>query len=309
MPPNPTVHEWMDQWSDLEARLSRLLAQPRASAHFVPDVEAIHAQLVEQLDTDADSTLYWLLQLATSSTVSYSSSHALVCASLCHLVAPLIGLTAQQQRSLALAALTMNLAMTQLQDQLTRQADRPTAEQRALIDEHAILGTQWLTELGVRDADWLRTVEHHHQPGADNSDLARALAATDRYAALMSPRETRSGRCVTDSARGVLARSGSGLDDVGHALLRTLGICPPGTFVRLEDERVAVVLRRGKSPGTPWVAPVLDSHGLPVVSPELIDTSNDGCGIEAALIANTVRVRLPHARLLQLSRQFARISP
>jgi len=63
--------------------------------------------------------------------------------------------------------------------------------------------------------------------------------------------------------------------------------------------------RRGASPGTPWVAPVLDAHGLPVVTPEVIDTSNEGCGIEAALIASTVRARLPHARLLQLSRQLA----
>lgn len=299
----PPVHEWLDQWSELEGQLARWLLQPHRQAGFVPAVLAVHEQLVAQLEADADSTLYWLLQQAATSSAGYSCTHATVCASLCHLVAPVLGLSAAQRDSLGLAALTMNVAMTRLQDQLATQDSPPTPEQRDLIERHAETGAQWLAELGVSDADWLHAVAHHHddQPGL----LPRILAATDRYAALLSPREYRSGRCVTDSARQVVVGQGSAPDEVGHALLRAIGLCPPGTFVRLEDERIAVVLRRGSTPGTPWVVPVLDAGGLPLADYELLDTSLVGQGVAAALITRTVSVRLNHQRLLQQARRTA----
>jgi HD-GYP domain-containing protein (c-di-GMP phosphodiesterase class II) len=299
-----SVPRWMDLWSDLETRLSVLLLRPRAQTGFVEALEGILGQLTEQLDADADSCLYWLFQVATSSSIGYSTSHATVCASLCHLVAPTLGIAPPQRRSLTLAALTMNLAMTQLQDTLAEQHGEPTPEQRQLIHTHAEWGALALAELGVTDPDWLQTVRRHHDQPEGLDLLTRVLATTDRYAAMLSPRDTRPGRCVTDSARGVIARRGSGVDDVGHALLRTVGICPPGTFVRLEDQRVAVVLRRQAEHS--WVTPVLDASGLPIVEPRLLHTGTEGAAIEAALLTATVRVRMNHARMLELSREAAR---
>ena len=300
------MQDWTQQWADLETRLSALLLTPRQQADFPSQLQTLHDRMVAMLELDPDSTLYWLFQLAASSTVGYSVSHALTCASLCHLIAPELRLDDAQRRSLTLAALTMNLAMTRLQDDLAGMSGQPSPEQRELIDTHAARSAQWLRELGVTDALWLHIVEQHHDDSA-NADLpARLLMATDRYSAIISPRETRPGRCVTDSGRHVVMRRGDNtMDEVGHALLRTVGICPPDTFVRLNDERVAVVLRRSAQPGEPWVAAVLDASGHPVVEPELVHTGDEGVGIEAALVTRTVRVRLNHPRLLQLSRMAA----
>lgn len=301
-PAYTSMQSWMQQWADLETQLHVLLLAPQQQNDFPAKMAELHDSMIHLLELDADSTLYWLFQLAASSTVAYSASHAMVCAALCHLVAPELGLDQAERRSLTLAALTMNLAMTRLQDDLAAQATPPTAPQREQIDTHASRSAQCLRDLGVDDTLWLNTVEQHHA-GTDQTDLpTRILQATDRYAAIISPRETRPGRCVTDSARQVVARRGDTVDDVGHALLKTVGICPPGTFVRLDDGRVAVVLRRTGKPGEPWVASVLDEHKHPVLEPELLNTTHDGCGVEAALVTNTVRVRLNHARLLQLSR-------
>lgn len=293
---------WMQQWSDLETRLAALLLAPGAQPDFPSQLDALHQQAHGLLMLDADSSLYWLFQLAASSTVAYSASHAMVCWALCQQVADELGRPASERDSLARAALTMNLSMTRLQDTLAEQPTPPTPEQRALIDTHAARSAQWLRELGVTNPLWLDTVEQHHLADPALPMAARILQAMDRYAALISPRESRPGQCVVDSARHMLVKPGHKLDDVGQALLRALGICPPGTFVRLADERVAVVLRRSGRPGEPWVASVLDAHGTPVVEPELIDTGHDGQGIEAALVTRTVRVRLNHPRLLQLSR-------
>ena len=175
-----------------------------------------------------------------------------------------------------------------------------------MIDQHTTEGTALLASLGVSDPVWLEVVARHHdaaeqlpEDGSPINLLTRILMATDRYAAMISPRETRGGRCITDSGRNVVARRGEAPDPVGHALLRIVGICPPGTFVRLQDQSVAVVLRRTAQPGAPLVAQVLDADGNPFAEPPLRHTSEEPYQVEAALVTRTVHVRLNHTRLLQ----------
>lgn len=295
------MRDWIERWSEIEARLSRLLLVPADSSAFADQITQTEQQAHELLDLDADASLYWLFQLASSSAVGYSTSHALVCWALCRLVARSLDLPPVEQQALAHAALTMNIAMTGLQDALALQPSPPTPEQRQQIDEHPEAGTRLLSTLGIQNPLWLNTVAQHHHPAPDRL-TTQLLQAADRYSAMISPRETRAGQCVTDSGRQALLRLGAGPDDLGHVLIKTVGICPPGTFVRLEDDRVAIVLRRSGRPGEPWVASVLDQRGFPVVEPALIDTGDDGEGIAAALVSQTVRARLNHPRLLQLSR-------
>ena len=291
---------WMQRWTEFEDELAHWLLRPRARPGFEPALRALQGRLAALLDADSDGSLYWLFQRAATTRRRYSVAHATLCACLGRLIAPALGLNGAERDSLTLAALTMNLAMTGLQDQLATQNQPPDAAQRALIADHAALGARWLAELGVTDANWLRAVAQHHD--AQPELPARVLAAVDRYAALISPREHRGGRCVTDSARHVVVRRDAGLDHVGQALLRTLGLCPPGTFVRLDDGRIGVVLRRGQAPGSPRVAPVLDAAGQPLAATALIDTAQEGQGLAAALIASTVPAALDHLALLRLGR-------
>ena len=82
------TQDLISAWTDLENRLSRLLRAPHEAEDFVHDLLFIEQHMVALLETDADGSLYLLLQLAASSSVGYSASHALVCASLCQLVGP-----------------------------------------------------------------------------------------------------------------------------------------------------------------------------------------------------------------------------
>ena len=53
------------------------------------------------------------------------------------------------------------------------------------------------------------------------------------------------------------------MDEAGAALVKGLGVYPPGAFVRLASEEVGVVLRRGISATTPRVAIVTNRLGMP----------------------------------------------
>ncbi len=300
-PAYAAMQDWMARWSELETHLAALLLATEADPDWTARLERLLGQARALLATDEDATLYWLFQLATSSTVGYSSAHAMACWAMCRLLAPLAGVPAVDQDALERAALTMNIGMTRLQDTLAEQDTPPTSEQRALIDTHPARGAQRLRERGVRDERWLDLVEQHHEPEPHDMTL-RLLQRMDRYTALISPRRTRPGRNVTDSARALLLQDDGRLDDIGRALLQTLGVCPPGTYVRLADGSVAMVLRRSGRPGEPWVSAVLDADGHPIPEPALIDTGDEAHAIEAALQTATVRVRPNHVRLLQLSR-------
>ena len=288
-------------WSDLESGIGIILGSPGSTQEFELRVRQYDRWMRTLLERDADLGLYLLFQLATNSPVGYSASHALVCAVLCHLIAIELKLPQAEHDSLVRAALTMNIGMTALQDQLATQTEKPSAAQQEDIKAHALKSALMLATLGVVDPLWLETVTLHHNDGTDKSPLqtlpparrlARILRVVDRYAAMISPRKSREGRSATDSA--------SENDEVSRALLRIVGLCPPGTFVRLDNRQVAVVMRRSSAANLPLVAIVISDTGALLNPPRLHQTASGSPAIKAALTASAVHEHLNHYLILRL---------
>jgi response regulator RpfG family c-di-GMP phosphodiesterase len=100
------------------------------------------------------------------------------------------------------AALTMNIAITELQGTLAVKPtqERPTAEQAEAISTHPTRGAAILRGTGVDDTEWLRAVEEHHERAdgrgyprgmREPSDLATMLRYVDEFFAKISARESR----------------------------------------------------------------------------------------------------------------------
>jgi len=308
-------HEYEDllgQWSDLESGLGVILSNSANAQEFVQRVMQYDRWMQGLMQQDPDVGLYLLFQLASNSPVGYSASHALVCATLCHLVAAELAIERKERDSLVRAALTMNIAMTTLQDALANQAEKPDAAQQIAIRTHAIKGGMMLTNLGVADDLWLEIVTSHHEDAVDKDDwrqvapaarLARILKVVDRYAAMISPRLSRAGRSASESARSVMANASAESDEIGHAMVRVVGLCPPGTFVRLDNDDLAVVVRRSHAANQPFVVIVGRATGELLPAPRLHSTATSGPRIRTALAASTVRARLNHFHIMQLSTQ------
>ena len=121
----------LGQWSDLESGLGIILSSPDSIQEFNHRVVQYDRWMQGLMNRDPDVGLYLLFQLASNSPVGYSASHALVCATLCHVVAKELSTSVKERDSLVHAALTMNIAMTQLQDALANQVEKPTPAQLA----------------------------------------------------------------------------------------------------------------------------------------------------------------------------------
>jgi hypothetical protein len=299
----------LGQWSDLESGLGVILSNPASTQEFVHRVVQYDRWMQGLMLRDPDVGLYLLFQLASNSPVGYSASHSLVCATLCHLIASELGTAPQARNSLVYAALTMNIAMTALQDALASQVEKPTPEQKEAIRVHTARGTILLTQLGVLDDTWLDIVSAHHDDTVDKGDfralpevarLTRILKVVDRYAAMISPRMSRAGRSATESARSVMANASPKTDPVGHALVSAVGLCPPGTYVRMDNDELAVVLRRSSKPNQPYVAMVGRASGELLAMPRLHATARGAPGIRSALAPSAVRAHLNHFHVLQL---------
>lgn len=305
-------------WSDLESGLGVILGSPASTQEFGHRVLQYDRWMQGLMQRDPDVGLYLLFQLAGNSPVGYSASHALVCAVLCHLIAIELGIVKAERDSLVHAALTMNIAMTAMQDALATQVEKPTQEQQDAIRAHAVKSALMLGNLGVTDSQWLDIVSGHHDDAIDKTDLrtappltrlTRILKMVDRYAAMISPRMSRSGRTATESARSVIANASAKTDEIGHALVRAVGLYPPGTYVRMDSDETAVVLRRSSQHNHPYVAIITNPAGELIHSPRLHRTEdNHRPKIKTALPASAVRARINHFQMLRLG-SFAAQNP
>ncbi|KQM69029.1 HD-GYP domain-containing protein [Xylophilus sp. Leaf220] len=315
--PAATEHgseDLLSLWSDLESGLSIILTRPQNVQDFPQKVLQYDRWMQALVLQDVDTALYLLFQLASTSSVGYSASHALVCAALCHIVADELALPRAERDTLVQAAMTMNVAMTDVQNRLASQKERPSAQQRQVIRHHATDGEAMLTRLGVENPVWLEVVRTHH--GADNARatltdmapaarLAHVLHTIDRYAAMISPRSSRTGRSALDSVRAILNGRDSYRDEVGYALVRAVGLCPPGTFVDLTSGETAVVVRRSPVANKPIVAIMLDAQKQPLRRPRLHRLASGAPRIRSALSHDQVPP-LDHRLVLQVGVQASR---
>ena len=306
---NEEYEDLLSLWGDLEASLAVLLARPAQVRSFQIKVRQLDQWLQDLVAHDIDASLYLMFQLAATSTVGYSASHALVCSTLCHLMARELALPLRERNALVRAALTMNIGMTALQDELASQRERPTPAQQDAIRNHPLESQTILERLYVTDHLWLDVVGQHHErphertPLAELSDidrLTRILGAIDRYAAMISPRQSRPGRSALDSVRALVGPGIDQRDEVGYALVRCVGLCPPGTLVKLDNGDTAIVLRRSDKANLPLVASLLNRNGTAYREPRLHQTSHGKPRIQSALPRMSVVVEMNHRTMVRL---------
>jgi hypothetical protein len=169
-----------------------------------------------------------------------------------------------------------------------------------------------LGKLGVLDEHWLEVVSQHHATSSDAIDfrqapvgvrLSRILRMVDRYAAMISPRMSRAGRSATESARAVMAGATANTDPIGHAMLRVVGLCPPGTYVRMDSGELAVVVRRSNQINLPFVVIVGATSGEMLAGPLLHNTAQGAPHIRSALPASGIRAPLNHFMVVKVGVQ------
>jgi HD-GYP domain-containing protein (c-di-GMP phosphodiesterase class II) len=285
-------------WPNLQMRLRLLLVDPHG-ADWVARLRTLRDDVLALVERSPDRALLRLIHDASNEFQDYSANHSLfVCVLVSMACAQLPAWRPEWGDALTLAALTMNVAFTQAQDELARQAGPLSASQRNTLLEHPERAADLLADVGVDDPMWLHAVRHHHSAPAGplagrapEETIARLIRRADRYAARLSPRKSRPASSATAAAQAALLDEGGHTDEAGQALIRTLGLYPPGVWVKLQCGEIAMVLRRTPIAKAPIVVSLVSRSGLPLAVPALRNTRLPDFAVTGAVPPAQVKVR------------------
>ena len=294
-----------DLWKQTTARLDLLLASLDQDG-FPTRCEAFAEQLVALVQRDPDIAIYHSVRQDPNRMSLYGLSHALHCAMVAQLAATRAGWPSERVRTLVKAAMTMNLAIVEVQGRFAT-LGRLSDAQRDQIRGHPQAAVDRLQAAGVQDADWLQAVlEHHERPGGGGypqnlstlCELASVLRMADVFMAKISPRTERPALSILDAARQMFAEAGG--SPLAAAIIKEYGIYPPGNFVQLASGEMAVVIRRGATAHTPVAAAVTDRNGIPVVRTAKRNTAEPAYAIKSLVPDTKMMLRVPPERLYGL---------
>ena len=298
-----------EHWEEMVLQLDAALRDVKPGTDWRTRLMALHGRARQQSQRRPDAPLYYLVYEAAHSTVKYSSHHALLVMLICEHAAAVLGWPQAWIDSLGRAALTMNVAMLRLQDQLASTHLAPTADMRAEIAAHPANSERMLAAAGMADALTLATVRLHHDTGNADQPLSelpperqleRLLRRVDIFAAKISRRAVRKPMSPVQAAREACLGVMGVPDEIGGALLKAVGLYPPGSFVELASGDIGIVVARGRAANLPFVATLIAASGNPLGEPALRDTVDRRYAVKGSVAPDAIKVRPPHDRLMAL---------
>lgn len=302
-----SVRQGPVDWHEMQLRASTMLRKPEAP-DFLPKLERLHTELRVYAKRHPDATMFALIHFAARELSMYSATHGLLVAMVCGLAAQeTLRWDAATVKTVVNVGLTMNIAMTELQDLLAQQIAKPSQGQMAAISVHANVSADMLAKQGITDPVWLNAVRRHHEPKTgpladmEPADrIARLIERADIFAARLAPRASRTAMPAASAMRASYFDEDQKVDEAGAALITAMGVYPPGSFVKLASNETAIVLKRGRTGTTPKVTTVLNRQGTPVGETVVRDTSQAAFKIVGSIPHREVKVQFQLERMLAL---------
>lgn len=224
-----------------------------------------------------------LARLKTADSYTYMHSVA-VCALMVSLAAQL-GLDTQQTRDAGLAGLLHDIGKARVPLAVLNKPGKLTDDEFAVVRSHSEHGHAMLLECGDVGDAVLDACLHHHEKmdgtgyperlqGAGISRIARMTAICDVYDAVTSDRPYKKAWDPAEAVRRMAEWSGGHFDkSLFQAFVKSVGIYPVGSLVKLSSGRLAVVVEQSPALTTPKVKVFFSTKAQLRLVPEILDLS------------------------------------
>jgi len=233
--------------------------------------------------------LIGLARLKTKDDYTYMHSVA-VCALMVSLARQL-GLSDEETRESGLAGLLHDVGKMMIPLDILNNPGKLTDAEFTVVKEHPVAGHRMLLEGGTAGEIALDVCLHHHekmngtgypdQLSGDNISLyARMGAVCDVYDAITSNRPYKQGWCPSQSLHKMAEWEGHFDKNIFQAFVKCVGIYPVGTLVRLQSDRLGVVVEQqaGKSLLLPMVRVFFSNKTNLYIMPQLVDLAHPKIG-------------------------------
>ena len=297
-PPAPKVIETVSM-SDELGRASQIVNKSKqavysmfSEARMGKAVDMGGAQaLVEEISDSVMRNPGALIGLARLKTKDdYTYMHSIAVCALMVALSKQLGLNDEQTREAGVAGLLHDIGKMMVPGDILNKPGKLTDEEFVSVKEHPAAGHKLLLDAQGVSAISLDVCLHHHEKmdgtgypdrlkGEEISLFARMGAVCDVYDAITSNRPYKQGWCPAESLRKMAEWSKGHFDEkVFQAFVKSIGIYPVGTLVRLESGRLGVVVEQqvGKSLLMPKVRVFFSIKSMSYIAPELLDLAGPG---------------------------------
>lgn len=262
-----------------EARMGKAIEAEQA----MPLVEEIAHSVMRN-----PGALIGLARLKTADDYTYMHSVA-VCALMIAL-ARQMRLSDEETREAGLAGLLHDIGKMAVPPEILNKPGRLTDDEFVSVKEHPSAGYAMLLEAKGVGEIALDVCLHHHEKvdgtgypkglsGDQISLYAKMGAVCDVYDAITSNRPYKSGWCPAESLKKMSEWSRGHFDEaVFQAFVRSIGIYPVGTLVKMLSGRLGVVVEQqvGKSLLLPKVRVFFSTKSMTYITPVLLDLAAAG---------------------------------
>ncbi|KQP13158.1 HD-GYP domain-containing protein [Pseudorhodoferax sp. Leaf267] len=213
----------------------------------------------------------------------YTYMHSVAVCALMVALARQLGLDEEQTRAAGLAGLLHDIGKARLPLQVLNKPGALTEAEFAIVRGHPECGYAMLAAVGDVDADAMDGCLHHHEKmdgtgyphglaGAQISLVARMSAVCDVYDAVTSERPYKKAWDPAEALRRMAGWTDAHLDKhLFQALVKSIGIYPVGSLVRLSSGRLAVVMDQSDALVAPRVKVFYSTRSQARVPPEVLD--------------------------------------
>ncbi|MBP6190020.1 MAG: HD-GYP domain-containing protein [Azonexus sp.] len=292
IPPTPPVVQKKTSFNDEVKRAANICAKGKeavvsmfqeARMGLAIEAEAA-APLVEEISNSVLRNPGALISLARLKTADdYTFMHSVAVCALMIALARKLGLDEQQTRDAGMAGLLHDLGKAMIPMEILNKPGKLTDEEFDLVKTHPEEGHKLLLG-GIGISEMTRDVCLHHHEKIDGSGYPKRLngetmslfakmgAVCDVYDAVTSNRPYKAGWDPAESIKRMAEWKGHFDPVVFQAFVKSLGIYPIGSFIRLESGKLGVVIEQGEqSLLKPKVRVFFSTKSQAYIKPETID--------------------------------------
>ncbi len=281
------------------ARAARICAKAKTAVssmfrearmgHALDSADAL--PLVEQISESVMRNPGAIISLARLKTKDdYTYMHSVAVCALMVALSRQMGLTPEETRQAGLAGLLHDIGKMEIPPEILNKPGRLTDREFSVVKDHPAAGHRLLLAGKGVDPISLDVCLHHHEKmdgtgypdklGAGQiSRYARMGAVCDVYDAITSDRVYKAGWQPAEALRKMAEWQKGHFDEIiFQAFVKSVGIYPVGSLVRLESGRLGVVVDQSeKSLLHPKLKVFFSERRHSYLPPELIDLSWPGC--------------------------------